>query len=84
MTLIFDEPAVEKLYGAMADGKTVSGGSGANSIAGIASLGGKTAYIGKVAKDELGALFNKEINEIGVEFDTAPHSGCLLYTSRCV
>lgn len=83
MTLIFDEPAVEKLYGAMADGKTVSGGSGANSIAGIASLGGKTAYIGKVSKDELGALFNKEINEIGVDYDTAPHSGGPA-TARCM
>ncbi len=83
MTLIFDEDAVETLYGSMAEAKTVSGGSGANSIAGIASLGGKAAYIGKVAKDELGALFNKEINDIGVAYDTAPHSGGPA-TARCM
>ncbi len=73
MTLIFDENSVEKLYNSMAQAKTVSGGSGANSLAGIASLGGKAAYIGKVANDELGALFNKEMNEIGVVFDTLPY-----------
>jgi sugar/nucleoside kinase (ribokinase family) len=83
MTLIFDEPAVEKLYGAMNDAKTVSGGSGANSLAGIASLGGKAAYIGKVSNDALGDLFKKEINEIGVTYDTAPHIGGPA-TARCM
>ena len=83
MTLIFDEAQVETLYGAMADAKTVSGGSGANTIAGIASLGGNAAYIGKVSNDDLGALFNKEINEIGVAYDTAAHIGGPA-TARCM
>lgn len=83
MTLIFDETQVETLYGAMEAGKTISGGSGANTIAGIASLGGKAAYIGKVSNDDLGALFNHEINEIGVSFDTAAHIGGPA-TARCM
>ncbi len=83
MTLIFDEAQVESLYGAMADAKTVSGGSGANTIAGIASLGGNAAYIGKVSNDDLGALFNKEINEIGVAYNTPAHIGGPA-TARCM
>lgn len=75
MTLIFDEAQVEKLHSAMDNPITISGGSGANTIAGIASLGGNAAYIGKVADDALGALFNKEINEIGVAFNTPAHIG---------
>lgn len=83
MTLIFDEAQVEKLHSSMAAAKTVSGGSGANTIAGIASLGGQAAYIGKVANDDLGDLFTKEINEIGVAFDTARHIGGPA-TARCM
>ncbi len=49
-----------------------SGGSGANTIAGIASLGGRAAYIGKVADDRLGKVFRDDMASIGVPFDTAP------------
>lgn len=83
MTLIFDEAQVEKLHSAMAEAKTVSGGSGANTIAGIASLGGKAAYIGKVSNDALGDLFTNEINEIGVAYDTARHENGPA-TARCM
>jgi sugar/nucleoside kinase (ribokinase family) len=75
MTLIFDEADGERLYRAMNAGRTISGGSGANSIAGIASLGGKGAYIGKVADDELGRLFRDGMAAEGVAYDTVSHVG---------
>jgi sugar/nucleoside kinase (ribokinase family) len=83
MTLIFDEPAVETLYATMAPGKEVSGGSAANTLAGIASLGGRAAYIGKVADDQLGGVFAHDLNEGGVAYNTAPRSGGPS-TGRCL
>ena len=50
----------------------MSGGSGANTIVGIASFGGKAAYVGKVAQDRLGDVFRKDIRNEGILFDTAP------------
>lgn len=70
MTLI-DEDRAEALTGA-AEGRELSGGSGANTIAGVASFGGKAGYIGKVAEDRLGKVFVRETRAIGVEFNTAP------------
>ncbi len=49
-----------------------SGGSGANTLTGIASFGGRAAFIGKVADDRLGAVFREQISEAGVPFATAP------------
>ena len=54
MTLI-DEARAEQLYAAMGPATIISGGSAANTIIGLASLGGKGAFIGKVKADELGA-----------------------------
>lgn len=70
MTLI-DEDRAETLTKA-ASGQEKSGGSGANTIAGVASFGGRTAYIGKVADDRLGEVFRRETLAEGVEFDTSP------------
>jgi sugar/nucleoside kinase (ribokinase family) len=53
----------------MAAGIETSGGSAANTVAGIASLGGTAAYIGKVARDQLGDVFAHDIRAIGVQFD---------------
>jgi sugar/nucleoside kinase (ribokinase family) len=83
MTLIFDETAVETLYGNMAPGKEISGGSAANTLAGVASLGGAGAYIGKVADDQLGRVFRHDLNAGGVRYDTAPHVGGPS-TARCM
>jgi sugar/nucleoside kinase (ribokinase family) len=83
MTLIFDEPAVETLYATMAPGKEVSGGSAANTLAGVASLGGRGAYIGKVADDQLGGVFAHDLNAGGVAYNTAPRSGGPS-TGRCL
>lgn len=69
MTLI-DEDSARSLYERMQPGKEASGGSAANTVAGIASLGGDAAYIGKVADDQLGEIFTHDIRTIGVHFDT--------------
>src|SRR5687768_988820 len=71
MTLI-DAADAERLYGIMGPGKEASGGSAGNTAAGIAALGGKVAYIGKVADDQLGDVFTHDIRAIGVTYDTPP------------
>jgi sugar/nucleoside kinase (ribokinase family) len=71
MTLI-DEAAAESLYAAMAPAVESSGGSAANTMAGIASLGGAGAFIGKVRDDQLGTVFAHDIRAAGVKFDTPP------------
>jgi sugar/nucleoside kinase (ribokinase family) len=71
MTLI-DEEAAERLYGEMGSPIACSGGSAANTMAGLASLGGRGAYIGKVRDDDLGDLFRRDIRAAGVAFDTPP------------
>src|SRR5579871_5442663 len=67
----------------MASGIEASGGSAANTVAGVASLGGRAAYMGKVAKDTLGEVFAHDISAIGVRFDTAP-LGSGPATARCL
>ena len=52
-----------------------SGGSAGNTAAGIASLGGHAAFIGKVADDPLGVLYRRDMHETGVAFDTPPLAG---------
>ena len=71
MTLI-DSDLAERLYVEIPSGVECSGGSAANTAAGIASLGGKPAFIGKVADDTLGEVFRKDIVKSGVFYDTAP------------
>lgn len=71
MTLI-DAETADSLYEQMGPGLEMSGGSAGNTMAGIAALGGKGAYIGKVRDDQLGQVFRHDIRAIGVEFNTAP------------
>ena len=82
MTLI-DDAQADQLYGRMASGIEASGGSAANTVAGVASLGGRAAYIGKVADDQLGKVFTHDINAIGVAFDVPPLVGGPA-TARCL
>lgn len=82
MSLV-DEARAAALYGRMAPGLEASGGSAANTIAGIASLGGRAAFIGKVADDELGSIFAHEIRAIGARFESAPLVGGPA-TARCL
>ena len=74
---LIDAATAEKLYAVMGPGKEASGGSAGNTIAGIAALGGKTAYIGKVAADQLGEVFTHDIRAVGVTYDTKPLVGGL-------
>jgi sugar/nucleoside kinase (ribokinase family) len=71
MTLI-DARRAEELYARMGPAREISGGSCANTMAGIAALGGKAAYIGKVRDDQLGQVFRHDIRSAGVRFDTPP------------
>jgi sugar/nucleoside kinase (ribokinase family) len=71
MTLI-DEERAEQIYEAMGPAVEVSGGSAANTIVGVASLGGSAAFVGKVRDDALGHVFAHDIRAVGVNFDTPP------------
>jgi sugar/nucleoside kinase (ribokinase family) len=86
MTLI-DAAAAERLYAEMGAGIESSGGSAANTIAGIASFGGKAAYIGKVRDDKLGRAFRHDIRAVGVEYRETPRDSgpptarCLIFVT---
>jgi len=82
MSLI-DAATAERLYGIMGPGREMSGGSAANTAAVIAALGGRVAYIGKVADDQLGDVFTHDIRAIGVTYDTSPLTEGLS-TARCL
>ena len=69
---LIEEDRADLLTDASIDALETSGGSGANTIAGIASLGGKAAYIGKVADDRLGKVFKSDMQNAGVPFPTEP------------
>jgi sugar/nucleoside kinase (ribokinase family) len=71
MTLVDEARAVE-LYTQMPKGLETSGGSAANTMAGFASFGGKGAFIGKVANDLLGKVYQNDIRSLGLQFDTLP------------
>ena len=86
MTLI-DAPTAGRLYLAMAPAIECSGGSAANTMAGIASLGGRAGFIGKVCADQLGGVFSHDIRAAGVAFATPPAKGgpptarCLIFVT---
>jgi sugar/nucleoside kinase (ribokinase family) len=82
MTLI-DTDRAAALYDAMGPGIEVSGGSAANTLAGIASLGGNGAYLGKVRNDTLGGVFSHDIKAIGVDYRTPPATEGAT-TARCL
>ena len=71
MTLVSAERSAE-LYDAMPPGIAASGGSAANTMAGVASFGGRAAFIGKVRDDQLGEVFIHDIRATGVSFDVPP------------
>jgi sugar/nucleoside kinase (ribokinase family) len=82
MHLVDQHRAVE-LYKGIRAAREISGGSAANTIAGVASFGGRAGYIGKVAHDKLGDTFRHDIQAQGITFNTAPHSG-ELSTGNCL
>lgn len=82
MTLIEADEA-ERLYEQMGSGVECSGGSAANSMVALASLGGQASYIGKVRDDLLGQVFRREISAAGVSFST-PAATAGPATARCL
>jgi sugar/nucleoside kinase (ribokinase family) len=73
--MLIDAAQATALYSRMAAGVEASGGSAANTIAGIASLGGRAAYMGKVANDQLGEVFTHDMRAIGAAYATSPLVG---------
>ena len=71
MQLLTPEQA-DELYSAMGMAREMSGGSAANSMAGVAAMGGSAAFIGQVAEDQLGMIFEHDMHALGVRFDTPP------------
>ncbi|PYE87448.1 adenosine kinase [Phyllobacterium leguminum] len=69
---LIDTTRAELLYDRMGPAIEMSGGSAGNTAAGVASLGGRAAYFGKVAADHLGRIFTHDIRAQGVVFDTRP------------
>lgn len=74
MTLV-DETRADELYAAMPPAREVSGGSAANTLAGLSTLGLQCAFIGQVADDQLGKVFAHDMRATGIDFDTPARSG---------
>ncbi|MEG3087921.1 adenosine kinase [Sphingomonas sp. PB4P5] len=83
MQLMFSPQEADALYDKMGPGIEASGGSAANTVAGIAALGGKCGFIGQVAKDQLGDVFAHDIRAMGVTFGTPARDGEPT-TARCL
>jgi sugar/nucleoside kinase (ribokinase family) len=69
---LIDAERAELLYSLMGPAHEASGGSAGNTAAGVASFGGRAAYVGKVAQDELGKIFQHDIRAQGVHYETKP------------
>lgn len=88
MTLV-DTDRAQELYDAMGPAREISGGSAANTLAGLAALGAKCAFIGQVADDQLGEVFAHDIRAGGIDFQTPsraeepPTARCLIFVSPC-
>ena len=86
MTLV-DAEGAESLYAAMGPAREISGGSAANTLAGLSALGAQCAFIGQVADDQLGAVFAHDIRAVGIDFDTParkeepPTARCLIFVT---
>ena len=73
--MLVDPARSAELYSKMAAGLEASGGSAANSVAGLASFGGRGAFMGKVANDKLGEVFAHDMRAIGARFENLPLVG---------
>src|ERR1700743_3205420 len=72
---LIDEARAAAIYRDMGPATEMSGGSAANTIVGIATLGARAAYVGKVRADEVGRLYTSDIRAAQVAFDTQAASG---------
>ena len=80
---LMDEETSDSLYSRMGPGREISGGSAANTVAGMAAMGAKCGFIGQVADDQLGEVFAHDIRANGVIFNTPVRSGHPS-TARCL
>jgi fructokinase len=80
---LVDEHQAERLYASVGPGLETSGGSAANTLAGIAQLGGRAGFIGRVRNDQLGAIFAHDIRSVGAHFET-PAAVSGPSTARCL
>lgn len=86
MTLV-DTARAQELYDAMGSAREISGGSAANTLAGMAALGAQCAFVGQVADDQLGSIFAHDIRAVGIDFDTPVRAGdpptarCLIFVT---
>lgn len=85
--MLIDADQARDLYDAMGPAREISGGSAANTLAGLASLGARCAFIGQVADDQLGEVFAHDIRAVGIDFDIPPRAGdpptarCLIFVT---
>ncbi len=86
MTLI-DADQATALYDAMGPAREISGGSAANTLAGLSALGAQCAFVGQVAADQLGSVFAHDIRAVGIDYDTPAREGepptarCLIFVT---
>ena len=72
---LIDAAEAERLYDLMGPTLLVSGGCAGNTAAGVASLGGRTAFIGKVAADDLGRFYRHDMKALGIAYPTSDLTG---------
>ena len=80
---LIDAETAEGLYADMGQAKEISGGSAANTLAGLAALGKKCGFIGQVNDDQLGAVFSHDVRALGIRYDTPVMKGDVP-TARCL
>jgi fructokinase len=80
---LVDEQQAERLYAHVGPGLETSGGSAANTLAGIAQLGGRAGFIGRVRDDQLGGIFAHDIRSVGARYET-PAATAGPSTARCL
>lgn len=84
---LIDADTAESLYADMGQAKEISGGSAANTLAGLAALGKKCGFIGQVNDDQLGAVFAHDVRALGIRYDTpvmrgdVPTARCLIFVT---
>ena len=86
---LIDADRATALYGHMGPGKEISGGSAGNTVAGAAMMGARCAFIGQVARDQLGEVFVHDLESQGIAFTVAPREAdiptgrCLILVGEC-
>ena len=84
---LIDAGQADELYDAMGPAREISGGSAANTLAGLSAMGAQCAFVGQVADDQLGKVFAHDIRAVGIDFDTPareaepPTARCLIFVT---